>query len=179
VEKPKVPLTITSKHEKILDGIRDAVERLKMKEQSAIVGGFARHLNGDPKMPGDIDVLIERPLCERYWDFLEVLVRHGLFSLRDVIDRPAFEWNPLLQRKAHARALAVSAPSNPNDKSGALDVCFSPENLDFIPHSDKWVLSILESDLCGPNREQAIKIGREKLKDELSSRMCELQPAGL
>src|SRR5262249_32432844 len=102
---------------------------------------------------GDIDVLIKRPLCERYWEFLEVLGLHEVASVFDVLDRPEFPWKPCRQQIAHAKALTVDCCANLLMPYGMkhvnLDICFKASDLDAIPRSSRWVHLLEPKDLDG------------------------------
>jgi hypothetical protein len=163
-------------HHRILSALQAADNRLGMTDQLAIVGGMARHLAGDPTPPGDVDVLIEKPLCVRYWDFLEILTSEGLRSVRDVLDKPSFTWTPCLPEIAHARALTIDCNATlANEKHGALDICFKADYLDDIPKADQWADILKDLTLTGAAKQAAIQKGRERLKQELRNRECDLQ----
>jgi hypothetical protein len=170
-------MTLHSDQVRILEALKAAVNTLGMIDQLAIVGGLARHLAGDPKAPGDIDVVIEKPLCLRYWDFLEILVQKGLRSVRDVLVRPSFNWNPCITEIAHARALTINCDATfAGEKRGALDICFKADHIDCIPNSAEWVDILPDPTLTGPARILAIQEGRERLKKVLRDHECELLP---
>jgi hypothetical protein len=144
-----------------------------MIDQLAIVGSLAEYLNGNNKVPGDIDVLIERALCERYWDFLELLTGNGITSVRDVIDWPPFSWKPCSSEIAHALALTIDCAAltpqvvhSPNDKDCSLDICLKADDLDRIPYSQRWV-DWLDPRLDGAERGRAIREGHERLVSQL------------
>src|SRR5256885_9214364 len=73
-------MNLRENHKRILTALKEAVDTLGMTDQLAIVGGVARHIAGEEKQPGDVDVLIEKPLCEKYWEFFKILTKHGLRS---------------------------------------------------------------------------------------------------
>ena len=172
-------MCISSLHQNqrnILAAFRSALRILRMAEHLAIIGSLALYLKPlnpgqNARLPGDIDVFIEGPLCERYWEFLEILTLYGIRSVRDVLDRPAFNWNPCHPGTiAHARALTIdcNATTEP-DKSGAIDICFRASDLAHIPNTNQWVES-LDMTLMGPARQRAIEDGHRRLLNELQSR---------
>jgi hypothetical protein len=163
-------MCISSLHpsqQKILGAIQDAVRTLKMADHLAIVGGIAKHLAGDAKLPGDIDVLIERPLCERYWEFLEMLVRDGIRSVRNVLNPPTFfRWKPCLQEIAHALALTIDCADDETvrrERHADLDICLAAADLDHIPRSGLWVVRFDPA----VGVAQAIRDGHQRLVAQL------------
>jgi hypothetical protein len=122
----------------ILETLRMAADSLKLTEHMAIVGGLARHLSGDPEPPGDIDVLVEAPVCDRYWELAEILTRHGINSGWEVFDPPNFStWNPCNPEDiGHAMHFALQRGEQVHER---LDFCFTVENLDRIPKSGRWI----------------------------------------
>ncbi len=116
-----------------------------MTDQLTIVGSLARFLAGQTQRVGDIDILIGDPLCERYWDFLEILALHGICSVRDVLDRPRFPWRYCVPEIAHARSLTVDCRAIMfGSKHANLDILFNPAHLDLIdhPNANRWVDSL-------------------------------------
>jgi hypothetical protein len=156
-------LSLHSNQNRILDALRSALGILRMTNNAAIIGSLARHLAGDPTPPGDIDVLIERPLCERYWAFLEILAQHKIYSVRDVLDRPLFSWRSCIAEIGHARSLAIDCMP---DKHNGLDICFKASDLASIPHSERWVLS-LASGLIATAKEEAVREGHQEFLNYL------------
>jgi len=130
-------------HQRILEALSSAARILGMKEHLTIVGGMGRYLAGLVQHVGDIDVSIKTPLCERYWEFLEILSLHGVVSVFDVLERPQFPWNPCRQRIAHAKALTIDCSANVlmgvGMKHANLDIVFTAADCDAIPHSSCWV----------------------------------------
>jgi hypothetical protein len=53
---------------RIMSALQSATRILGMTDHLTIVGGFGRFLAGQTKRVGDVDVLIGKPICERYWD---------------------------------------------------------------------------------------------------------------
>ena len=99
----EVGMTIDLLHpnqKRILTALRSATRILRMESHLTVVGSLGRYLSGQVPHVGDIDVAIERPLCERYWEFLEILSLHGIVSVYDVIVRPEYTWSPCRQRFA-------------------------------------------------------------------------------
>jgi hypothetical protein len=145
-----------------------------MTEHLTIVGSLGRFLAGKSQRVGDIDVLIEREFCERYWDFLEILALHGVTSVRDVLDRPRYPWSYCCAQIAHARALTVECSATALDLSHAnLDICFkNPDgDLDAIrnPDTTQWVdmLPFNWREWDDATRTAEISKGRVRLIDEL------------
>jgi hypothetical protein len=127
---------------KILETLRLAADSLKLTEHLAIVGSLARYLAGDPKLPRDVDVLIEKPVCERYWELVEILTKHGINSGWEVFDPPSFPtWSPCHpEHIAHAMHFAIGSSGNYQERdAGKLDFCFTVENLAKIPMSSRWI----------------------------------------
>jgi len=129
--------------QQILSALQSAMRILRTSDSLTIVGSLGRFLAGQTQRVGDIDVLIDAPLCERYWEFIEILGLHGITSVFDVFDRPKFPWKPCRQQTAHAKALTVDCCANVlmsyGMKHANLDICFKASDLDAIPHSSQWV----------------------------------------
>jgi hypothetical protein len=123
-------------------------------------------------------VFIEQPVCERYWDFIEILNLHGVISVYDVLDRPKYTWRCCRSSIAHAKALTVDCSGNaldgarvPGFKHANLDICFSAANLKHIPSSERWVTLFNPHDpnLTGAEKVKAIEEGHQKFLNELQS----------
>jgi hypothetical protein len=162
----------------IIGAIRSAMRILQMTEHLSIICSLARYIGGAEKLPGDIDVFIEQPLCERYWDFIEILNLHGVISVYDVLDRPPFTWRYCRSSIAHVKALTVDCSTNALAGAGVagfkhanLDICFTAANLRHIPSSDRWVelLDLHDPNIAGAARVQAIADGHQKFLNALQS----------
>ncbi len=127
---------------KILETLRLAANSLKLTERMAIVGGLAKYLAGDTRMPGDVDVLIEEPVCERYWELVEILTKHGINSGWEVLDPPSFPtWSPCHPEDiGHAMHFTVGPRGGEYKKHEALDFCFTVADLHKIPRSSQWII---------------------------------------
>jgi hypothetical protein len=126
-------MQVSSLHEdqrKILETLRLAADSLKLTEHMAIVGSLARYLPGDPKLPRDVDVLIEEPVCERYWELVEILTKHGINSGWEVFDPPNFPtWSPCHpDRIGHAMHFTVGQRGGEYKKHEAL-ISASPSRI--------------------------------------------------
>lgn len=133
-------LTLNEVHLRIIRAIHAAVRILQMNDELTVVGGLARFFTGAARRVGDVDVLIAKPLCERYWAFLEILSYHGIISVYDVIDRPDYPWKFCHPQVAHARALTADCTASMSGLTHAkLDICFAADDLDAIPHSNRWM----------------------------------------
>jgi hypothetical protein len=131
---------------RILKALEDAVAQLAMRDQLAIIDSLARYVAAEPKLPGDIDVFIDKPLCARYWDFMAILNTHGVISVYDLFDRPKnYEWRCCRSTIAHALSLTIDCMANvifagvPGFKHANLDIKVTPDGLAAIPNSGRWV----------------------------------------
>jgi hypothetical protein len=157
----------------ILRALQSAMRILRTREYLTIVGSLGKFLAGATQRVGDVDVRIERPLCERYWEFLEILSLHGVRSVFDVLDRPSFPWTFCCPLIAHARALTVDCAAL-NLSYANLDICFTPSDLAAIqnPDSTRWV------DKLDPNwrqwdtaqMDEEVRLGHERLIAELTQK---------
>jgi hypothetical protein len=155
-------LSLHQDQRKILEAVRVAVESLNLNEHLAIVGSLAEYLAGGRKPPGDIDMLIEEQICARYWEFVEILTKHGVNSVWEVYDPPNFQtWSPCHPgRIEHAMHFAVGSSGNyRGHKPGNLDLCFTVDNLAKIPKSARWVRREVPAGLSGADLDKAIKDG--------------------
>jgi hypothetical protein len=140
-----------------------------MANNLTIVGSLARALAGDPSQVRDIDVLIDTPICERYWEFIEILVQHGIRPVFDLFDRPTFPWHPCCSVFAHARALTVDCAQTGRVKEANLDIFFKASDLDAIPRSGRWVHWLSPADLAPLDekaREERIRADHQKFVEE-------------
>jgi hypothetical protein len=138
-EPPISILALSEVHLTMVRALQAAVRILDAWDHLTIIGGLGRFFGGTSRRVGDVDVLIAKPLCEKYWRFMEILSYRGIISLFDVIDRPDYPWrychpHPLV---AHARALTLEALAG--QEHAKLDISFAADDLDAIPHADKWV----------------------------------------
>jgi hypothetical protein len=131
---------------RILKALEDAVAQLAMRDQLAIIDSVARYLATEPKLPGDIDIFIDKPLCTRYWDFMEILCKHGVISVYDLFDRPKnYAWRCWRSTIAHALSLTIDCMANvvyplvSGFKHANLDIKVTPDGLAAIPNSGQWV----------------------------------------
>ncbi len=165
---------------KILETVRLALDKLNLTEHAAIVGSLAKYLAGDSKPPNDIDMLIEEPICVRYWELIEILTQHGINSGWEVYDPPRIPtWSPCHPHSIqHAMHYAVGCSSNYHDhKTGHLDFCFTAANLTKIPNSTRWVRNPVSSQLTGTALMRAIEDGHLDLIDVVRERERKLLPA--
>jgi hypothetical protein len=126
-----------------------------MPDDVTIVGGLGMYLAGKANRVGDVDIAITRSLCARYWDFLEILSLHGVVSLFDVLERPAYPWVYCHPQIAHARALTADGEATLRGLThGNLDVCFSEADLSEIPRSCQWVRCLQKADLQAMDAEK-------------------------
>ena len=123
---------------RIIGALQSATRLLQMTDHMTIVGGLGRFLAGQTNRVGDVDVLIAKPLCERYWDFLEILSLHGIVSLWDVIDRPPYPWEYCCEKLGHARASTIDCCASGRGLTRSkLDICFTAADMDAIPNSSQ------------------------------------------
>jgi hypothetical protein len=148
-----------------------------MTDHLTVVGGLGRFLAGTDKWVGDVDVLIDDQLCNRYWDFLEILSLHGITSVYDVLDRPTFPWKPCRRTIAHAKALTIDCCANVlmayGMKHANLDIYFKASNLDAIPQSSQWVRELDPDEL----RKLDDATRRKKINDDHQDLVRELTAA--
>jgi hypothetical protein len=126
---------------KILAAIRQALQTLGMTDHLAIVGSLAKYLDssGTTKVPGDVDVFIDRSLCKCYWEFLEILASRGIKSLWDVPDRSSLPWwNSWCPRVQHGLAFWIEPPSPALHNK--LDIVLNESDLQHIPRSGQWII---------------------------------------
>jgi hypothetical protein len=163
-------LSLSETHLRILRAIHAATRILRMQDHLKIVGGLARFFAGETRRVGDVDVLIAKPLCELYWEFLEVLSYHGIISVYDVIDRPPYPWRFCYPQVAHARALKADCDASLTGHTYAkLDICFKADDLDSIPNSRQWVRTAdMErlKQMATAQRDQVITQGHQEFKEE-------------
>jgi hypothetical protein len=165
---------------KILNAVRSALSKLNLTEHIAIVGSLAKYLDGSGKPPGDIDMLIEEPICVRYWELIEILTENGINSGWEVYDPPGFPtWSPCHPDSIqHAMHYAVGCSSSYHDhKAGHLDFCFTTADLAKIPNSSKWVRRPVSSQLTGTALVKAIEEGHRDLVNVVKERERKLLPA--
>jgi hypothetical protein len=160
---PASILSLSETHLRILKALHAATRILRMQDHLTIIGGLARFFAGEVRHVGDVDVLIAKPLCQLYWEFLEVLSYHGIVSLFDVLDRPPYPWRfcrPGIV--AHARALTADcAASLAGHTHANLDICFCANDLDSIPYSQQWVREAKVEELKQKNAEERKRIIEE------------------
>lgn len=180
-----VPL-LHPNHLKILRALQSAARILDAKEHLWIVGSMADCMSGVSKRPGDIDALIDKTLCERYWEFVEILDLHGIKSVYDVIDRPSFPWTSCREVLAHAKAFTVDCCANAVMDCGMhhanLDILFDEHDLKRIPNSSNWVKAIDRKSYykATPSEQAAaVNFSHQELVREIHDSKKELTPPTL
>jgi len=158
---------------RILVALQSAARLLNAPKELTIVGGLARFLAGQVKRVGDVDVLISSALCKRYWDFLEILSLHGIISVWDVLDRPAYRWEYCMELVGHARALTSDCESSRKGlHRSKLDIVFAAADLDEIPHSSRWMDAIATDTYKSwddANKGQEIAARRVRFQSDLKA----------
>lgn len=147
---------------RIVRAIRSATRILKSVEHVVIVGSLAKMLDGNPPVAGvgDVEILLDKPLCENYWQFLEILGLHGLHSMYDVWERPDFDWKPYRIDIGHAKLLSVDCfatyVSN-GFKHATLDIVFKADDIVHITGGSTWAEEIPWQHLKSLTKDQILK----------------------
>jgi hypothetical protein len=171
---------------RILKALEDAVAKLGMRNHLAVVDSLARYIAGEPKLPGDIDVYIEKPLCVKYWEFMEILAIHGIVSVFDVFDRPKYEWRYCRSIVGHALSLTIDCNANaicniglPGFKHANLDIRLAADDLALIPNSARWVGEFDPHDTTlasDPNQDREILRRHDQMVNNIRNLPINLQP---